>query len=143
MKETYTVGSFFLRVHLNQPREAEAFLREGLLNNPDSYEILFELGLLYDENYHDTNRARNVWELAVRKLIAQPRQAQKENRLVLEQITANLANLEREAGNYEDAVRWFQAAQKVSLDPGSVQRQIDALEKKLATSSSPTNRLVR
>ena len=37
--ETYTVGSFFMREHLNQPREAEAFLREGLRNNPNSFEI--------------------------------------------------------------------------------------------------------
>ena len=63
--ETYTVGSYFMRTHLNQPREAEAFLREGLRNNPDSYEILFELGRLYDENYHDPDRARDVWQLAL------------------------------------------------------------------------------
>jgi len=47
--ETYTVGSYFMRRHLNRPREAEAFLREGLRNNPGSYEILFELGRLYHE----------------------------------------------------------------------------------------------
>jgi hypothetical protein len=67
--ETYTVGAFFLREHLNQPREAEAFLREGLRNNPDSCEILFELGRLYNENYHDPDRARNVWQLAVKKFM--------------------------------------------------------------------------
>ena len=65
--ETYTVGSFFMRQHLNRPREAEAFLREGLRNNPNSYEILFELGRLYDENDHDTGRARDVWQLALYK----------------------------------------------------------------------------
>jgi hypothetical protein len=65
--ETYTVGSFFMRTHLNQPREAEAFLREGLRHNPNSYEILFELGRLYNENDHDTDRARNVWQLALNR----------------------------------------------------------------------------
>ncbi len=65
--ETYTVGAYFLREHLNRPREAEAFLREGLRHNPNSYEILFELGRLYDENYHDTDRARDVWLLALNK----------------------------------------------------------------------------
>ncbi len=64
--ETYTVGAYFLRKHLNRPEEAEAFLREGLRNNPDSYEILFELGRLYNENDHDTDRARNVWQLALK-----------------------------------------------------------------------------
>src|ERR1039458_4441227 len=69
--ETYTVGSFFMRQHLNRPREAEAFLREGLRNNPNSYEILFELGQLYDENDHDTDRARDVWQLALRRWLQQ------------------------------------------------------------------------
>src|SRR5882724_10208049 len=42
--DTYTVGAFFLRDHLHLPDQAEVFLREGLRNNPDSAEILFELG---------------------------------------------------------------------------------------------------
>ena len=45
--ETFTVGAFFLREHLGRPEQAEAFLREGLRNNPDSGEILFELGRVY------------------------------------------------------------------------------------------------
>ena len=47
--------------------EAEKFLRDGLRANPDSYEILFELGRLYYESEHDAARARNVWELALRR----------------------------------------------------------------------------
>ena len=65
MIETYTVGAYFLCQHLNQPQEAEAFLREGLRNNPGNYEILFGLGRIYYQNYHDTDRARNVWQLAL------------------------------------------------------------------------------
>ena len=60
--ETYTVAAYWLR-DLGKVKEAEDFLREGLRNNPDSYEILFELGRLYYENNHDPARARNVWEL--------------------------------------------------------------------------------
>ena len=134
--ETYTVGSFFMRQHLNQPREAEAFLREGLRNNLDSYEILFELGRLYNENYHDTDRARNVWQLALRRWLQQDSQAQKENKLDFEEITIHLAHLEENAGNYEDAIRWFQAAQKVSPDPGALQQQIDEIKKKMAAQTN-------
>jgi tetratricopeptide (TPR) repeat protein len=134
--ETYTVGSFFMRLHLNQPREAEAFLREGLRNNPDSYEILFELGRLYDENDHDPGRARNVWQLALRRWLQQDSQAQAENKLAFEEITVHLARLEREAGNYEDAIRWFQAAQKVSPAPDSLQLQIDEIKKKMAAQTN-------
>jgi tetratricopeptide (TPR) repeat protein len=133
--ETYTVGSFFLREHLNQPREAEAFLREGLRNNPNSYEILFELGRLYDENDHDTNRARDVWLLALHKWDDQfkndPKGA-KENKLAYEGIVVHLAQLERKAGNWQQAIDWFQTAQKVSPDPGAVQQRIDEIKKLMA-----------
>ena len=137
--ETYTVGSYFLRTHLNRPREAEAFLREGLRNNSNSYEILFELGQLYDENDHDTGRARDVWQLALRRWLQQDPKVQKENKLDFEEITVHLARLERDAGNYEDAIRWFQAAQKVSPDPYALQQQIDENKKKMAAPPSPTN----
>jgi tetratricopeptide (TPR) repeat protein len=140
--ETYTVGSFFMRLHLNQPREAEAFLREGLRNNPDSYEILFELGRLYDENYHDTDRARNVWQVALNKWYERFKldpQAAKENKLDFEEITVHLARLECDAGNYEDAIRWFQAAQKVSPTPDALQQRIDEIKKLMAAQPSPTN----
>ncbi len=134
--ETYTVGAYFMREHLNQPREAEAFLREGLRNNPDSYEILFELGRLFYENDHDTSHTRNLWQLALYKWLKLDPEAAKENKLAFEEITVNLANLERDAGNYPDAIRWLQAAQKVSPAPGALQQQIDAINAKMAP---PTN----
>ena len=134
--ETYTVGSFFMRENLNQPREAEAFLREGLRNNPNSFEILFELGRLYNENYHDPDRARNVWQLAFRRWLQQDSQAQKENKLDSEEITVHLARLEKDAGNYEDAIRWFQAAQKDSPAPDALQQQIDEIKKKMAAQTN-------
>ena len=136
--ETYTVGSFFMRQHLNRPREAEAFLREGLRNNPDSYEILFELGRLYDENDHDTGRARDVWQLALYKWSKDP-EAVKDNKLAFEEITVHLARLEREAGNWQRAINWFQAAQKVSPDPNALQQRIDEIKQKMAAQPSPTN----
>jgi len=136
--ETYTVGSFFLRTHLNRPREAEAFLREGLRNNPNSFEILFELGRLYDENDHDTDRARNVWELALYKWAKDP-EAVKDNKRAFGGITDHLAQLEREAGNWQQAIKWFQAAQKVSPDPNALQQRINEIKKKMAAQPSPAN----
>ncbi len=130
--ETYTVGAFFLREHLNRPDQAEAFLREGLRNNPDSCEILFELGRLYHESLHDLNRARNVWELGVRKYLALPPASQKESKLIFEEIVVNLGHLEDEAGNYAQAINWLHAAQKVSPAPDALQVQIDAIQKKIS-----------
>ena len=130
--ETYTVGAFFLREHLNRPDQAEAFLREGLRNNPDSAEILFELGRLYHESSHDPDRARNVWQLGVKKFQALPPDAQKEDKLIYEGMVVNLARLEDEAGNYAAAIQWFQDAITVSPVPASLQEQIDAIRKKMA-----------
>jgi tetratricopeptide (TPR) repeat protein len=137
--ETYTVGAYFLCQHLKQPQEAEAFLREGLRNNPGNYEILFGLGRLYYQNYHDIDRARNVWQLALNCWMKQDATLQKENKLGFEEITVNLANLEREAGNCQDAINWFQAAQKVSPAPDVLQQQIDEIKVKMAAQPSPTN----
>ena len=109
------------------------FLRTGWKNNPDSYEILFALGRLYYENYHDTNRARNVWELAAKKWrqLGDSEKTKTENKLVFERITTHLAELEKDAGNLPQAIRWFQTAQTVSLTPGALQKQIDELKSKM------------
>jgi tetratricopeptide (TPR) repeat protein len=133
--ETYTVGSFFMRTHLNRPREAEAFLREGLRDNPGSYEILFELGRLYDESDHDPGRARDVWQLALYRWSKDP-EAVKDDKLAFEEITVHLAQLERGAGNWPQAINWFQAAQKVSPDPNALQQRIDEIEKKMAAQTN-------
>jgi len=130
--ETYTVGAFFLREHLGRADQAEAFLREGLRNNPDSCEILFELGRVYHDGNHDAERARNVWLLGIKKFFLRPPDQQKEDKLIFEGLVVNLAHLEDEAGNYGAAINWLQAAQKVSPAPGALQKQIDDLQKKLA-----------
>jgi len=130
--DTYTVGAFFLRDHLHRPDQAEAFLREGLRNNPDSAEILFELGRFYHDSTKDINRARNVWELGIKKFLQQSEQEMKDNRLVFEEIAVNLAHLEDDAGNYDQAINWFRAAQKVSLDPGALDVQIEKIQKKIS-----------
>jgi len=138
--ETYTVGAFFLREHLNRPAQAEAFLREGLRNNPDSAEILFELGRVYHESNHDLDRARNAWLLGVKKFLQLQPDEQKDGRQLLDKLAVNLACLEDEAGNYADAINWFRAAQKVSPAPAALQKQIDAVQKKLDAQTPVTPR---
>jgi len=134
--QTYTVTAFWLGERMHKTAEANEVLLEGLRNNPDSADILFALGRLYDENYHDASRARNVWELAVRKWLALGPAEQKENRLIFEQTTTHLAKLEEDAGNLPHALDWFHAAQKVSETPDAIQRQIDALQKKIAAQTN-------
>ena len=138
--ETYTVGAYFLRTSLHQPNQAEEFLREGLRNNPDNCEILFALGRLYYDNYHDSNRARNVWLLALKKWNALDAKSKADEKLVSEEITVNLGNLERAAGNDAQAIRWLQEAQKVSPAPDALQKQIDEIKAKMPAPASPPAR---
>jgi tetratricopeptide (TPR) repeat protein len=133
--ETYTVASYFLRRELNRPDEAEEFLRQGLRANPGSYEILFELGRLYYENRHDAERARNLWLLALQRW-EQTEGIQKEPYYRARGfITADLAHLEEEAGNFAEAIKWFEQTKMHSPNPDEVQKQIDVLKSKLAGAS--------
>ena len=140
--ETYTVAAYWLR-DLGKVKEAEDFLRQGLLNNPDSYEILFELGRLYRENRHDLARARNVWELGLRKWSEQEAAGKKPDLFGLEEIALNLSRLEEEEGNLARAIGLLELSKKASPNPQALQKQIDVLKQKLATrlpSASPTSR---
>jgi tetratricopeptide (TPR) repeat protein len=134
--QTYVVTAYWLRLRMHKNAEAEAFLREGLRHNPDSYEILYELGRLYDESYHDIPRARNVWELAVQKWSKLDPETMKENRVIFEQITGHLAQLEYDQSNWPQALHWFQATQKASLTPGALQERIDEIQQKISTSTN-------
>jgi tetratricopeptide (TPR) repeat protein len=135
--QTYTVTAFWLRERMHKVAEADAVLHEGLRNCPDSYDILFELGRLYDESYHDKDRARNVWEAAARKWNQLDPATQKDNQLIMEQIATHLAKLEEDAGNLPRAVEWFQVAQKVSMTRDAIQIQINRLKGKILEDFNP------
>jgi tetratricopeptide (TPR) repeat protein len=138
--ETYTVGAFFLREHLARTNEAEAFLREGLRNNPGHHELLYELGRIYEEAWHDAARARNVWELGVKKISELKLKTDEEIRdrnQAFDKLTIHLAHLEEGAGRYAEAIAWLQAAQKVSPAPEGLQQQIDDLQKKISAPTKP------
>lgn len=135
--ETYTVGAFFLQEHLNRPDQAEAFLREGLQNNPDSAEILFELGRVYRYSRKDLDHARNVWQLGVNRFLKLTPEQQKEDKLILQKLTLNLARLEEDAGRYPESLNWFRLAQKLSVAPEAIQEQIDAVQKKMSADLAP------
>jgi tetratricopeptide (TPR) repeat protein len=134
--DTYVVAAYWLR-DLGKTKEAERFLREGLLTNPDSYEILFELGRLYYENNHDAARARKIWDLALRRWGEQEAADKKPDPLKLGQIAVNLAHLEETAGNVARAIQLLELCQKASPNPEALQRQIDNLKQKLTPRAPP------
>ncbi len=136
--DTYTVAGYWLRT-LGKTNEAESFLREGRRNNPDSYEILFELGRLYNDSYHDPIRARNVWDEALRKWTGQAAAGKTPDLLQLDQIAGNLAHLEETQGNLQRAVQLYEISLRASPNPEAVRRQIDELKQKLASGAGAPN----
>ena len=130
--ETYTVAAYWLR-DLGKVKEAERFLREGFLNNPESFEILLELGRLYYEDKHDAAHARKIWELALRRWSEQEGANKKPDLLKLGQIAVNLSHLEEKEGNLARAIQLLELSMKASPNPAALQKQIDELKQKLAT----------
>ena len=138
--KTYVVTAFWL-TRMDQATAAEQVLRDGLRRNPDNAQLLFELGRIYFENYHNPARARNIWEAALRSWARQePGVPQSErlkmtnenfdDRFAFEQLQANLAQLEEKAGNPEAAIARWEQAKLASPKPDEVQKHIDELKQK-------------
>lgn len=127
--ETYTVAAYWLSRTLKRPDEAEEFLRTGLKANPRSYEILYELGRIYDENRKDPVRAANLWEAALARWNEQEPAKEKPNLLALDQILVRLARLADERGDTEQAIRYLQMIldKDASPYPQGIQAQIDRI----------------
>lgn len=134
--DTYVVASYWLRNRLGKVSEAEQFLREGLRNNPNSYELLYEMGCLYNENDHALTRACRVWELAYRRWHEQEPGKKDPDLIGLEKITIHLARLEEQTGNLDKAIEYLEAALKSSPNPDALRQQIAELKAKQSQSSS-------
>jgi tetratricopeptide (TPR) repeat protein len=122
--ETYTVAGYWLAERMNKPKDAEEFLRQGLRANPQSYEILFELGKIHDKHLKQPDRARNVWLLALRRWDLVEAAKEKPDNLGKERILVFLARLEMEQGNYMEAVRRFQEAKPYAPSPDALDERI-------------------
>ena len=122
--ESYTVGAFWLR-DLKRDAEAEQFLREGLRLNPESHEILLELGRGYVAR-RDYERARNVLEMAFRRWREQEnsKPVEQQNRFAAGQILNNLVLVEDRLGNRDQAVSWLGIVRKVSPHPEEIDKRI-------------------
>jgi tetratricopeptide (TPR) repeat protein len=133
---TYTVAAFWLRSQLGKVDEAEQFLREGWRENPDSPEILLELGRVFFENRKDHARARNVWQLALRKWQLQEGGKQEPNIFLRQRIVANLAELEELDGNLALTADLLDQLKSASPNPERLQQRIDELRRKARSADS-------
>ncbi len=134
--DTYTVAAFWLR-NLGKIAEAEQFLRQGLRNNPRNYELLFELGRLYNESYHDTARARNVWTEALRRWEQQESSKPAPDFHALHDLAIHLSRVEEQSGDLAQALAHLQLAARLSPHRELLQPQITALQQKVQTAQAP------
>lgn len=128
--ETYVVTSYWLRGALKQVDEAERFLRYGLQQNPGEPELLFELGRIYSENRNDTGRARNVWELAVRKWDERESGKKEPNIFLRAQLLGQLAKLEEAEKNYPRALEHLTLLKAISPNKEGIQKWRDEVKGK-------------
>ena len=145
--QTYVVASYFLRDYLAKADDARDFLRVGLLANPDSPELRYELGRLYFENIKDVPRARNVWLGALRSWdkVEAPKpiktdSGEGERDVHLHsKILDSLAEEELQSGRTNEAIAYFKLSKLDSPFPANVQRRIDELEAAEGHSSTSTH----
>jgi tetratricopeptide (TPR) repeat protein len=129
--EAYTVAAYWLRTRLDQVDEAEAFLREGLRANPGNPTLLFEIGKIQSENRKHPERARNLWELALRNWEMHESGSEDPDLFTFSRIVGQLALLEEREGNLEKALVYLEKLRAVSPQPGSVERWMEDVRNQL------------
>lgn len=133
--ETYAVTSFWLRKNLKRVEDARDILREGIRNNPKSFELLFAMGLIYEQDDKNDEKARNIWLAAKRFWEEQPAEAKEASLDSYGKITVNLAHLEKEAGNLKLAIKYYELTKLTSPQPQAIQKQIDEIQSGLTGST--------
>jgi hypothetical protein len=125
---TYVAAAYWLRHDPTHVNEAEPFLRQGLRANPDSYEILLELGKYYYENKKDSERGRNLWELAWTKWQKQKAENKKPDELIGSEILGELYTEAKNRGNVQGELKYLELLLQFGTDKESIQKQIDELK---------------
>lgn len=135
--ETYIATSYWLRKNLKHTEDARDVLREGIRNNPKSYALLYEMGNIYKRDDKNDLKAHNIWLAALRFWREQSADDKAETLDWLGKIADSLADLELDAGNFDQAIQYFELAKTVSPNPAALQKQIDELKAKLPSKTSP------
>ncbi|MFM8471638.1 MAG: tetratricopeptide repeat protein [Limisphaerales bacterium] len=134
--ETYTTTAYWLRQRMGRVDEAEAFLRDGLRANPDSHEILFELGRIAEENRKDSARARNLWELALAKWQKFELAKKEPDTFSLLQIASHLALLAEREARWDECLHYLGIWKLASKQPDEVEKRIAEVREKLSSETS-------
>ena len=153
--DAYLTASYWLRRTLDQPNEAEDFLRQGLRANPDSFEIMLELAYVDDYSRHNAKDARVKYELALAAWEKQDAAwksahpgATDENQVASDlgpnpktkgEILDGIARADKVLGDWRRLLADLEALKKVSHDPDAIEKRIEEAKAKLAESPAPTS----
>lgn len=130
--DTYVTAAYWLRNDLNKPEEAAEFLRQGLRANPDSPEILLELGRVYEYNKKDTFVARNLWDEGLRKWDGQSAKGSNPDPHVREQLWGEIVRQDQQTGNLRQELRDLEAWAQIEPGRTGIQDRIKEIKAKLA-----------
>ena len=136
--ETYAVTSYWLRKTLKRVEDARDILREGIRNNPKSFELLFAMGQVYEQEDKDHEKARNIWLASEKFWEEQTIEAKETSVGQYGKITVNLARLESEAGNLPLSIQYFELTKLTSPQPEAVQKQIDEIKARMPRTTNST-----
>jgi hypothetical protein len=130
--DTFITAAYWLRTRLHKPEEAEQFLREGLRANPDSYEILLELGRVYFYNKKNTRVGRNIFALAREKWLKQDAAGEKPDPGENEEILGELVRADRQEDDLKAEISDLEELIKVSHSKEALETDLKELKAKLA-----------
>jgi tetratricopeptide (TPR) repeat protein len=133
---TYVVAAYWLRERMDKVSEAEQLLREGLRHNPLHPELLLELGRLTWEAHKDSDRARNIWDLALKSWKETEGVKTEPDLFLLRNILINLAGMEEKIGDYNAAIHYQQLLLPVTPTPEVTRESLVKLRAKLAESAA-------
>lgn len=134
--ESYTVGAYWLRKRLGKPDEAERFLRKGLRSNPQSPDLLNELGWLYLEEKNDPTRARNVLRAAWQRWWELEQPKEKPDTTLAARILWGLVQLETKERRWAEVLTHLELLKNFSPNPEAVQKRIESVRENEAKNSS-------
>jgi hypothetical protein len=126
--DAYLTASYWLRTSLNKPHEAEEFLRQGQRANPDSYQILLELGRIYFLNYSNTFVARNILMEARQKWRQQEAAKAKPDPNAYEEILGTIVRADRARDDKKLLLADLEELVKVAHSTENLQKEIEDLK---------------
>jgi len=129
--DTYVTAAYWLRTSLNKPQEAEDFLREGLRANPNSQDILLELGRVYFYSKKNPLVARNIWDMALKNWRQQDQAGAKPDPHIQEEILGEMVREDEQSGNFAQELADLEELKKTSPNKIGVEQSIQDVKTKL------------